>query len=110
MMIKEPKSAHSIEARRTTRGFGAAVGHRRIALSRDGRKPRRYEYTASSEFRGPAGIVYFTARAACSRYWLMRMQETDTSDENIKDLVAKLRTRFQAITPRFRKNFVIRCR
>jgi len=91
------------------RGFGAAVGHRRIALSRDGRKtPAPTNTRASSNFGARKGIVYFTAPRGMLTVLLMRMQETDTSDENIKDLVGEVANTISGNARRdFGKNFVI---
>ena len=49
-------------------------------------KPGAYEYTGVIGITGARkGIVYFTAPRGMLTVLLMRMQETDTSDENIKE-------------------------
>ena len=54
------------------------------------------------------GIVYFTAPRGMLTVLLMRMQETDTSDENIKDLVGEVANTISGNARRdFGKNFVI---
>jgi chemotaxis protein CheX len=59
--------------------------------------PGAYEYTGVIGISGTRkGIVYFTAPRGVLTVLLMRMQETDTSDENIKTWWAKSRTRFRA--------------
>jgi chemotaxis protein CheX len=52
--------------------------------------------------------VYFTAPRGMLTVLLMRMQETDTSDENIKDLVGEVANTISGNARRdFGKNFVI---
>src|SRR6202035_1346372 len=48
-------------------------------------------YTAVIVISGSRkGIVYFSAQRGMLTVLLMRMQETDTSDDNIKDLVGEV--------------------
>ena len=53
--------------------------------------PGAYVYTGVIGISGSRkGIVYFTAPRGMLTVLLMRMQETDTGDENIKDLVGEV--------------------
>jgi chemotaxis protein CheX len=72
-------------------------------------KPGAYEYTGVIGITGARkGIVYFTAPRGMLTVLLMRMQETDTSDENIKDLVGEVANTISGNARRdFGKNFVI---
>jgi len=68
-MIKEAESHIHRGRDELLRGFGAAVGHRRIALSRDGRKPRRLRIHGVIGISGAArASSTLPLRAACSRY------------------------------------------
>ena len=54
-------------------------------------KPGVYEYVGVIDITGVRqGIVYFTAPRGMLTVLLMRMQETDTSDENMRDLVGEV--------------------
>ena len=72
-------------------------------------KPGAYEYTGVIGITGARkGIVYFTAPRGMLTVLLMRMQETDTSDENIKDLVGEVANTISGNARRdFGKNFNI---
>jgi chemotaxis protein CheX len=53
--------------------------------------PGAYEYTGLIGISGARkGIVYFTAPRGMLTVLLMRMYETESSDENIKDLVGEV--------------------
>ncbi|GAC1669614.1 MAG: hypothetical protein NVS9B2_14540 [Steroidobacteraceae bacterium] len=71
--------------------------------------PGAYEYTGVIGNTGRRrGIVYFTAPRGMLTVLLMRMQETDTSDENIRDLVGEVANTISGNARRdFGKNFVI---
>jgi chemotaxis protein CheX len=71
--------------------------------------PGVYEYTGIIGISGARrGMVYFTAPRGMLTVLLMRMQETDTSDENIKDLVGEVANTISGNARRdFGKNFVI---
>ena len=71
--------------------------------------PGTYEYTGVIGISGSRkGIVYFTAPRGMLTVLLMRMQETDTSDENIKDLVGEVANTISGNARRdFGRNFVI---
>jgi chemotaxis protein CheX len=71
--------------------------------------PGTYEYTGIIGISGARrGIVYFTAPRGMLTVLLMRMQETDTSDENIKDLVGEVANTISGNARKdFGKNFVI---
>ena len=63
----------------------AGVGSPYLVL--DG-KPGAYEYTGMIGISGSRqGMVYFTAPRGMLTVLLMRMQETDTGEENLKDLI-----------------------
>jgi chemotaxis protein CheX len=72
-------------------------------------KPGVYEYTGVIGISGARkGIVYFTAPRGMLTVLLMRMQETDSSDENIRDLVGEVANTISGNARRdFGKNFVI---
>ncbi len=72
-------------------------------------KPGAYEYTGVIGITGARkGVVYFTAPRGMLTVLLMRMQETDTSDENIKDLVGEVANTISGNARRdFGKNFTI---
>jgi chemotaxis protein CheX len=54
-------------------------------------KPGAYEYSGVIEVSGARkGIVFFTAPRGMLTVLLMRMQETDTSEENMRDLVGEV--------------------
>ena len=71
--------------------------------------PGAYEYTGVIGISGTRkGIVYFTAPRGMLTVLLMRMQETDTSDENIKDLVGEVANTISGNARRdFGRDFVI---
>jgi chemotaxis protein CheX len=71
--------------------------------------PGVYEYTGVISITGArTGIVYFTAPRGMLTVLLMRMQETDTSEENIKDLVGEVANTISGNARRdFGKNFHI---
>jgi chemotaxis protein CheX len=71
--------------------------------------PGSYEYTGVISITGARkGVVYFTAPRGMLTVLLMRMQETDTSDENIKDLVGEVANTISGNARRdFGKNFLI---
>jgi chemotaxis protein CheX len=71
--------------------------------------PGAYEYTGVIKISGARrGIVYFSAPRGMLTVLLMRMQETDTSDANIKDLVGEVANTISGNARRdFGKNFVI---
>ncbi len=91
-MLKEAEIRTFIEG--ATRYFevsaqqGASVGSPYLVT--DG-NPGAYDYTGVIGISGARkGIVYFSAPRGMLTVLLMRMQETDTSDENIKDLVGEV--------------------
>jgi chemotaxis protein CheX len=54
-------------------------------------KPGAYDFTGVIAISGARrGIVYFTAPKGMLTVLLMRMQETDTSNENLMDLVGEV--------------------
>ena len=71
--------------------------------------PGAYEYTGVIGISGARkGVVYFTAPRGMLTVLLMRMQETDTSDESIRDLVGEVANTISGNARRdFGKNFVI---
>jgi chemotaxis protein CheX len=71
--------------------------------------PGSYEYTGVIGISGARkGMVYFTAPRGMLTVLLMRMQETDTSDENIRDLVGEVANTISGNARRdFGKNFLI---
>jgi chemotaxis protein CheX len=71
--------------------------------------PGAYDYTGVINVSGARkGIVYFSAPRGMLTVLLMRMQETDTSDANIKDLVGEVANTISGNARRdFGKNFVI---
>jgi chemotaxis protein CheX len=71
--------------------------------------PGSYEYTGVISITGARkGLVYFTAPRGMLTVLLMRMQETDTSDESIRDLVGEVANTISGNARRdFGKNFVI---
>lgn len=72
-------------------------------------KPGAYDYTGVIGISGARrGIVYFTAPRGMLTVLLMRMQETDTSEENIKDLIGEVANTISGNARRdFGKSFVI---
>ena len=72
-------------------------------------KPGAYEYTGVIGISGARkGIVYFTAPRGMLTVLLMRMQETDCSEETILDLVGEVANTISGNARRdFGKNFVI---
>ena len=91
-MLKEAEIRTFIEG--TTNYFevaaqqAASVGSPYLVT--DG-KPGAYEYTGVIGISGARrGIVYFTAPRGMLTVLLMRMNETDSSNENIKDLVGEV--------------------
>jgi chemotaxis protein CheX len=109
-MIKESEIRTFIEG--TTNYFEAtaqqcaSVGSPYLVT--DG-NPGSYEYTGVIGISGARkGVVYFTAPRGMLTVLLMRMQETDTSDENIRDLVGEVANTISGNARRdFGKNFVI---
>ena len=77
-------------------------------LVTDGR-PGTYEYTGVIGVSGARkGIVYFTAPRGMLTVLLMRMQETDCSEETILDLVGEVANTISGNARRdFGKSFVI---
>jgi len=71
--------------------------------------PGAYDYTGVISISGARkGVVYFTAPRGMLTVLLMRMQETDTSDESIRDLVGEVANTISGNARRdFGKNFVI---
>ena len=91
-MLKEAEIRTFVEGTtnyfETTAQQSASVGSPYLVT--DG-NPGAYEYTGVIGISGSRkGIVYFTAPRGMLTVLLMRMQETDTSDENIKDLVGEV--------------------
>jgi chemotaxis protein CheX len=72
-------------------------------------KPGAYEYSGVIGISGARkGIVYFTAPRGMLTVLLMRMQETDCSEETIKDLVGEVANTISGNARRdFGKSFVI---
>jgi chemotaxis protein CheX len=72
-------------------------------------KPGTYEYTGVIGISGARkGMVYFTAPRGMLTVLLMRMQETDCSEETILDLVGEVANTISGNARRdFGKNFVI---
>lgn len=103
-MLKESEIRTFIEG--TTNYFATSVQQSASVgspyLVTDG-NPGTYEYTGVISISGSRqGIVYFSAPRGMLTVLLMRMQETDTSDENIKDLVGEVAN---TISGNARKNF-----
>ena len=72
----------------TTAQQSATVGSPYLVT--DG-NPGAYEYTGVIGISGSRkGIVYFTAPRGMLTVLLMRMQETDTSEETMRDLVGEV--------------------
>jgi chemotaxis protein CheX len=71
--------------------------------------PGVHEYTGIIGISGARkGMVYFTAPRAMLTVLLMRMNETDTSDDNIKDLVGEVANTISGNARKdFGKEFVI---
>jgi len=72
-------------------------------------KPGAYEYTGIISITGARkGIVYFSAPRGMLTVLLMRMQETDTSDANIMDLVGEVANTISGNARKdFGRNFII---
>lgn len=72
-------------------------------------KPGANEYTGAIGISGARkGMVYFTAPRGMLTVLLMQMLETDTSDENIKDLVGEVANTISGNVRRdFGKSFLI---
>ncbi|MGA2709924.1 MAG: chemotaxis protein CheX [Steroidobacteraceae bacterium] len=72
-------------------------------------KPGVYEYTGIISISGARkGIVYFSAPRGMLTVLLMRMQETDTSDANIMDLVGEVANTISGNARKdFGRNFII---
>lgn len=72
-------------------------------------KPGAYDYTGVIRISGARkGIVYFTAPRGMLTVLLMRMQETDCSEETIKDLVGEVANTISGNARRnFGKSFLI---
>ena len=108
-MLKEEEIRTFIEGTtnyfETSAGQSASVGSPYLVT--DG-NPGAFEYTGVIGISGVRkGIVYFTAPRGMLTVLLMRMQETDTSDENIKDLVGEVANTISGNARRdFGKNFV----
>src|SRR5579863_4777981 len=68
-----------------------------------------YEYTGIIGISGSRkGIVYFTARRAMLTVMLMCMQETDSSEDLLKDVVGEVANTISGNARRdFGKNFII---
>jgi CheY-like chemotaxis protein len=113
LMLKEAEIRTFIEG--TTNYFeisaqqSASVGSPYLVT--DG-KPGAYEYTGIIGISGARkGIVYFTAPRGMLTVLLMRMQETDTSDANIMDLVGEVANTISGNARRdFGKISSFRCR
>ena len=109
-MLKEAEIRTFIEGAthyfETSSQQSATVGSPYLVV--DGR-PGAYEYTGVIGISGARkGIVYFSAPRGMLTVLLMRMQETDTSDENMKDLVGEVANTISGNARRdFGKNFVI---
>ena len=109
-MFKEAEIRTFVEG--TTRYFEASarqpatVGSPYLVI--DG-NPGAYEYTGVIGISGVRnGVVYFSAPRGMLTVLLMRMQETDTSDDNIRDLVGEVANTISGNARRdFGKNFVI---
>ena len=71
--------------------------------------PGSYEYTGMIGISGMRqGVVYFTAPRGMLTVLLMRMQETDTGEENLKDLIGEVANTISGNARKdFGKNFVI---
>lgn len=71
--------------------------------------PGAYEYTGIIAISGARkGIVYFSAPRGMLTVLLMRMKETDTSEENIKDLVGEVANTISGNARRdFGRTFII---
>ena len=109
-MLKEAEIRTFIEGDdKLLRDVRAAGGERRISVSGVDGKPGSYEYTGVIDISGARkGIVYFTARRAMLMVLLMRMHETDSSEETIKDLVGEVANTISGNARRdFGKNFLI---
>src|SRR6185437_1864054 len=110
MMLKEAEIRTFVEGAthyfETSAQQSASVGSPYLVT--DG-NPGAYEYTGVIGISGARkGIVYFTAPRGMLTVLLMRMQETDTSDENIKDLVGEVANTISGNARRdFGKNFQI---
>jgi chemotaxis protein CheX len=72
-------------------------------------KPGVYEFTGLIGISGARrGVVYFTAPRGMLAVLLMRMQETDSSEETIMDLVGEVANTISGNARRdFGKNFMI---
>jgi len=72
-------------------------------------KPGAYDYTGIISISGARkGIVYFSAPRGMLTVLLMRMQETDTSDANIMDLVGEVANTISGNARKdFGRNFII---
>jgi chemotaxis protein CheX len=71
--------------------------------------PGAYDYTGVIGISGARkGIVYFSAPRGMLAVLLMRMHETDTSDENIRDLVGEVANTISGNARKdFGRNFII---
>jgi chemotaxis protein CheX len=71
--------------------------------------PGAYDYSGVIGISGTRkGIVYFSAPRGMLAVLLMRMQETDTSDANIKDLVGEVANTISGNARKdFGRNFII---
>jgi len=72
-------------------------------------KPGAYEFTGIIAISGARrGVVYFSAPRGMLSVLLMRMQETDSSEDTIKDLVGEVANTISGNARRdFGKNFLI---
>jgi chemotaxis protein CheX len=72
-------------------------------------KPGAYEYSGVIKVSGAReGVVFFTAPRGMLTVLLMRMQETDTSEETMRDLVGEVANTISGNARRdFGKSFVI---
>jgi chemotaxis protein CheX len=72
-------------------------------------KPGAFEFTGIIGISGTRrGIVYFTAPRGMLTVLLMRMQKTDTGEENLKDLIGEVANTISGNARRdFGRNFVI---
>ena len=74
-----------------------------------GRNPDVSDYTGMIKISGKrSGMVFFTAPKGMLSVMLMRMQETDSSDEIMRDLVGEIANTISGNARRdFGKNFLI---
>ncbi|MBV6423348.1 MAG: hypothetical protein NAOJABEB_01138 [Steroidobacteraceae bacterium] len=84
----------------------AVVGTPYLAL---GKPPEVFDYTGMIRISGKRkGVVYFTAPKGMLSVMLMRMQETDMSDANLRDLVGEVANTLSGNARKdFGRNFII---